>query len=125
MSKKHFYFLVSILALSFTLVSFNIYKGDGPESLILNYIPPVNNNNNGGGPRSPSTPVYAQQQGHTVILGSTYEGCIIELLDYNNVIWSDYVGNDGTVVIPGDMMGVFNLILYVDDAAYIGEVILE
>ena len=125
MKKKYFLLFVFILSLSLTLVSFNIYKGDGPASLILNYIPPKNNNDNQGGARSPSTPVYAQQQNHTIIIGSAYEGCLIELLEQNEVIWSDYVGNDGTVVIPETIVGVFNLMFYVDDATYMGEVILE
>ena len=126
MEKKNFLLFLSILTVMFILTSFNSHEGDGPESLILNYIPPVNNNNNGGGPRSPQPPVYALQEGHTVLFGSAYEGCVVELTDENDtVVCFFYVENDGSVVFSESLNGSFSLKLYVGDAVYAGEIQLE
>ena len=113
-----FFAIFAILGLS----SFNDELG-----IILNYVPPTSDNNYNGGPRTEVPPIYVEQDGHTLSFSTSYAGCLIKLMDDDNlVILTDYVNDNGVVDIPTDVRGVFTLLLYVDThTAYSGEIELE
>ena len=123
MKKKTVFLFLFFLSVTFTLSSFNSYECDGPEPLILNYIPPVNNNNNGGGPRIPAAPIYAEHNGYSVFVSDVFGGCSVELLDSDEIIvWSGFVCDDGSFEIPASLVGIYRLKLYVNDAVFAGEI---
>ncbi len=116
-------FVLIMSLLAFT--SFTHLVNDDPDTLILNYVPPVGGM--GEGPRSQAPPIYVEQDGHTLSFSTNYAGCLIKLMDDDNlVILTDYVNDNGVVDIPTDVSGVFTLLLYVDThTAYSGEIQLE
>ena len=120
MLRTIFVLLMSLLAFT----SFTCLMNDDPDTLILNYVPPVGGM--GGGTRSQAPPIYVEQDGHTLSFSTSYAGCMIKLMDDDNfVILTDNVNDNGVVGIPTDVSGVFTLLLYVDThTAYSGEIIL-
>ena len=121
MLRTIFVLLMSLLAFT----SFTCLMNDDPDTLILNYVPPVGGM--GGGTRSQAPPIYVEQDGHTLSFSTSYAGCMIKLMDDDNfVILTDNVNDNGVVGIPTDVSGVFTLLLYVDThTAYSGEIELE
>lgn len=123
MKMKRFLF-VPVLALCLSFCSFNNLGHDGPEALILNYIPPITTNT--PHPRSPAAPVYAEQYGHVIFLPTSLGGCLVELLDeVGSVIWYGFLCNDGSCEFPEGITGAYMLKLYVNESTFVGNIELE
>ena len=46
--------------------------------------------------------------------------CLADENDY--IVFTGYVGTDGTVTLPATLSGTYTLILYVDDIIYYGDI---
>ena len=77
---------------------------------------------NPGPHKAPVVSVVVQQDGLALTFPSWCEGCMVCLADdEDDIVFTGYVGNDGTITLPTTLSGTFTLILYVDDIISYGD----
>ena len=76
----------------------------------------------GGRPKVPAVPISVVQSDHIFTFPDYLAGETVELLSGDTIIYTSVIGEDGTVVIPDHIEGVFELVLYVRDKKYSAEV---
>lgn len=116
--KKLFFLLV------FTFAFFNMIKADvtAVEDPII--LTEKNDNPIGGhgGPSKSPTFLYMYQSGNVFYFGEAFVGCTVSLV-YNNVnVFSTVVDENGQVVVPSTLIGVYELQITVDDIIYWAEI---
>ena len=66
--------------------------------------------------------VIVQQNDYQLTFPSWCEGCMVCHADEDDdIVFTGYVGTDGTVTLPTTLSGTYTLILYVDDIIYYGD----
>ena len=110
----------------FTFAFFNMIRADvtAVEDPII--LTEKNDNPIGGhgGPSKSPTFLYMYQSGNVFSFDQSYEGCAVSLLLNNVTIFTSVVDENGQVVVPTSLSGLFELQLNVDDVIYWAEVIL-
>ena len=112
--------------LVFSFACFNMIKADvtavdDPIILTEKNDNPISGH---GGPGKSLTFLYVYQSDNVFFFGEALVGCTVSLL-YNNVtVFSTVVDENGLVVVPSTLIGVFELQIIVDDVIYWAEVIL-
>ena len=121
-----------IVLMIFTALTVNIYASQkqvnvsSADTIIVRTDPTNPNPAQGSGPRGLDTSIYLCQDGHFLEFEPCYSGCLVVLLDENELIeYSGVVGSDGIVVLPDYLEGVYELRLTVGTMVYIGEILLE
>ena len=76
------------------------------------------------GPSKSPTFLYIYQSGNVFYFGEAFVGCAVTLLSNNVTVFSTVVDENGQVVIPTTLTGVFELQIIVDGVVYWAEVIL-
>lgn len=113
---------IQLLLLAFLLMP-SISSGDSFTSQIsisLHYDATIPNL--GGRPKVPAVPISVVQSDHIFTFPDYLAGETVELLSGDTIIYTSVIGEDGTVVIPDHIEGVFELVLYVRDKKYSAEV---
>ncbi len=122
-------FVILLFAFSFTSLSAKEYfpGRDSTSTVVpLTPAPTPEINPNGDGMRSPARPVYASLDGHTVSFNTSFAGCEVILIENDGFeVFTDYVDSDGFVIIPDEIIGIFELQLIVGDFIYAGEILLN
>ncbi len=77
-----------------------------------------------GGPSKTPTFLYMYQSGNVFSFDQSYEDCAVSLLLNNVTIFTSIVDENGQVIVPSSLTGVFELQITVDDVVYWAEVIL-
>ena len=73
-------------------------------------------------PKAPEEPLVVQQSDYQLTVPSWCEGCMVCLADEDDdIVFTGYVGTDGTIMLPTTLSGTYTLILYVDDIIYYGD----
>ena len=80
--------------------------------------PQIENNQH----RMPSAPISVAQSNHVFTFPDYLAGEIVEFLSGDTVVYTSVIGEDGTVVIPDNIEGVFELVLYIGDKKYNADV---
>ncbi|MBR1520340.1 MAG: hypothetical protein IJ635_03785 [Bacteroidaceae bacterium] len=100
-----------------------VFAQSEPTRTILH---PTSNGNLGdkdGNQRAPLAPVYVYQDDHTLTFGANMVGCTVMLADNNGcIVFTDVVNESGTVEIPEEYTGAFELQLIRGDITFIGEI---
>lgn len=118
--KKLFFLLVFSFAI-FNMIKADVTAVDDPIILTEKFINPIGGH--GDTPKS-LTFLYVYQSGNVFYFGEAFVGCTVSLL-YNNVtVFSTMVNENGQVVVPSTLTGVFELQITVDNVIYWAEVIL-
>ena len=118
MKKKLLVLLLIIMA------SINTMMAQNPqdENLIVMNEKVVNpTGEHGGTPKSPNLYLYVYWYGNTLDFGMSLSGCPVQLLQDDNVVFSTLVGTDGTVVLPTNLSGLYELQITVQTITYIAE----
>ena len=76
---------------------------------------------NPGPHKAPVATVVVEQDGNDLIFPSWCESCMVCLADEDDIVFTGYVGTDGTIMLPTTLSGTYTLILYVDDIIYYGD----
>ena len=85
----------------------------------------VNPDGSHNGPqRSLESTLVIYQSGNTFIFGEPLAGCSVNLLLDNVVVYSDFVGTDGTVTIPTSLTGTFELCVTIGTQVFSAEIVL-
>lgn len=119
-------FIILLFAFSSTSMSaIEYFPGRDSTSTVVPLAPAPTPeiNPNGDGMRSPARPVYASLDGHTLSFSTSFAGCEIILIDTDGFgVFTGYVDSDGFVIIPGEIIGIFELRLIVGDSFYSAEI---
>ena len=100
-----------------TIQSNTINDGGG----IINLKPGTGQGGNGPS-RSPEETIVVQQDDFALTFPSWCEGCMVCLADdEDDIVFTGYVGTDGTITLPTTLSGTYTLLLYVDDIIYYGD----
>ena len=76
-----------------------------------------------GGPGKSDYTIYVLQDDFVLTFPTIYESCMVCLADEDDdIVFTGYVGTDGTITLPTTLSGNFTLILYVDDIIYYGDI---
>lgn len=78
----------------------------------------------GNFPKSPEATLVIYQSGNVFIFGQALAGCPVTLISDNMVVYSDFVGTDGTVTIPASLTGTFELCLTIGSQVFSAEIVL-
>ena len=109
-----------IMIATFSLMPSVLLAMEEPVVILTEIIDPTGDH---GDPHRGSTAtIYATLQDHTVAFGSEYCGCTVTLLLNNVVVYSDFVGTDGTVTIPESFTGTFELCITVGTQVFSAEI---
>ncbi len=73
-------------------------------------------------PKSPEATLMIYQSGNSFYFGEAFVGCAVTLLLNNVVVYSDFVGTDGTVTIPASFTGTFELCLTIGTQVFSAEI---
>ena len=120
MTKKFFVFAILLLA---TFVKTSAVEQKDSTAIILMQQSTKPKGDHGGHPRSPAAPVYVALSFNTLTFGMSYVGCEVILFDGDETeVFADYVDTDGTVFIPDNFTGTFELRLIVGDRVYSAEI---
>lgn len=77
----------------------------------------------GNKPRTPSTPIYVEQNGTTLTFDASCIGCSITLFDENeNIVYTTIIDETATVEMPDSLVGIFELQLIRNNIIYVGEI---
>lgn len=82
----------------------------------------VNPDGTHNGPHRSDTTIVIYQSGSTFNFGESLAGCTVTLLLNSAVVYSDFVGTDGTVIIPASFTGTFELCLTIDTQVFSAEI---
>ena len=85
--------------------------------------PPINleikNGPGGGNPRMPAAPVYMNQHGNELSFDVQFAGCVVTLFESDgDSVFADMVSDEGIIMVPESISGVFELELSVGDLIY-------
>ncbi len=76
-------------------------------------------------PRTPAKPITVSQNGHVFTFAEYLAGNIVELVSGDSVVYTSVIDDDGTITIPDNIVGEFELVLYLGDNVYNAEVELH
>lgn len=118
--KKLFFLLVFSFAY-FNMIKADVNAVDDPIILTEKFDNPIDGH---GDPGKSSTFLYMYQSGNVFSFDQSYEDCAVSLLLNNVTIFTSIVDENGQVIVPSSLTGVFELQITVDDVVYWAEVIL-
>lgn len=118
--KKLFFLLVFSFAF-FNMIKADVMVVDDPIILTEKNDNPISGH---GSPGKSLTYLYVYQSGNVFYFGEAFAGCTVSLLFNNVTVFSTVVNENGQVVVPSTLTGVFELQITVDDVIYWAEVIL-
>ena len=118
--KKVFFITVFVFAF-LCLTNANVAAVDDPIILTEKIDNPVDGH---GDPGKSPTYLYVYQSDNVFYFGEAFLGCTVSLLCNNVTVFSTIVDENGLVVVPSTLTGVFELQIIVDDVIYWAEVIL-
>ena len=108
-----------LIIASFCLAPCHLLAIDDPI-ILTEIIDPTGDH--GGPNRNPPQSINATMQDHTIVFGTDYTGCTVTLLLNNVVVYSDFVGADGTVTIPASFTGTFELCITIGTQVFSAEI---
>lgn len=73
-------------------------------------------------PRSPLHTPEVYIDDYTLIFDTSFEGLSVELLQDDEVVYSDIIDENGEVVLPDYLVGEYELRFYVGDFIFVGEI---
>lgn len=114
-----------LLFLVFTFACFNLTKANvAADSIPIIMTQKIDNPGGGHGetPKSPEATWMIYQSGNSFYFGEALVGCTVTLLLNNVVVYSDFVGADGTVTIPASFTGTFELCLTIGTQVFSAEI---
>lgn len=114
-------FLLIVFAFAFL----NLTKANvAADSIPIIMTPIIDNpiDDHGTPPKSPEATLMIYQSGNSFYFGETLVGCTVTLLLNSAVIYSDFVGTDGTVTIPASFTGTFELCITIGTQVFSAEI---
>lgn len=69
-------------------------------------------------PRSPMGCIVADQQGHVFDFSSCLVSAKVEVVCDETIVFAAMIGEDGTVELPSELCGEYELRVYVGDSVY-------
>ena len=119
MKKLIFVFVFTFAFLN--VIKANVTQVDDPIIMTEKFDNPIGGH---GDPGKSSSFLYIYQSGNVFYFGEAFVGCAVTLLSNNVTVFSTVVDENGQVVIPTTLTGVFELQIIVDGVVYWAEVIL-
>ena len=116
--KKVFFITVFVFAF-LCLTNANVAAVDDPIILTEKIDNPVDGH---GDPGKSPTYLYVYQSDNVFYFGEAFLGCTVSLLCNNVEVYSDIVGNDGTVAIPTSFTGTFELCITIGPQVFSAEI---
>ena len=110
-----------------TITSWSFVRADDPQggnSVLLSPKIDTPIGGHGGLQKDEPASILIDQLGHDLIFGEDYCCCMITLAFEDCIVYSTYVPATGTVSLPITLSGTFELVLYVGDVRFVGEITL-
>lgn len=120
MIMKKVLFITVFLFAFFCLTNANVMAVGDPIIMTEKIDNPIDEH--GEFPKSPESTLLIYQSGNTFYFGESYVGCAVTLLFNNVEVYTDIVGNDGTVTIPTNFTGSFELCITIDSHVFSAEI---
>ena len=118
---KNFLFIIVFTFAFLNVIKANVTQVDDPIIMTEKFDNPIGGH---GDPGKSSSFLYIYQSGNVFYFGEAFVGCAVTLLSNNVTVFSTVVDENGQVVIPTTLTGVFELQIIVDGVVYWAEVIL-
>ena len=112
--------VISLLLAVFGLAKASINQVEVPVVMTEKVVNP--NGSQTEPHRSPDSTLVIFQSGNTFYFGESLIGCAVTLLFNDVEVYSDIVGSEGTVTIPEDFTGSFELCLNVGSQVFSAEI---
>jgi len=120
--KKKIYLLLLAIVASANAIMAQSPGHSGDEGVIVMHEKVVNPaGEHGSMPKSPIMPLYVYKYGNILCFGSDLTGCEVRLVQDETIAFSTFVGTDGTVEIPDNMCGTYELQIVVGEITYAAE----
>ena len=120
--KNKIFIIIFMLLTTFSMTSAKNHEVEIPVIMTEKVINP--SDTQGESPKSPETTLMIYQSGNTFNFGEALSGCTVTLLSNNVVVYSDFVGTDGTVTIPTSLTGTFELCVTIGTQVFSAEIVL-
>lgn len=78
--------------------------------------------NGGGANRAPIRTPEVYIDDYTLIFDTSFEGLSVELIQDDEVVYSDIIDENGEVLLPNYLVGEYELRFYVGDFIFVGEI---
>lgn len=78
--------------------------------------------NGGGANRAPIRTPEVYIDDYTLIYDTSFEGLSVELLQDDEVVYSDIIDENGEVVLPDYLVGEYELRFYLGSIIFVGEI---
>lgn len=118
--KNKLFLVIFMLMTTFSMTSAKNHEVEIPVIMTEKVKNPLDTQ--GTPPKSPEATLIIYQSGNTFIFGETHVGGTVTLLLNNVVVYSDFIGTDGTVTIPASFTGTFELCLTIGTQVFSAEI---
>ena len=114
-------FLLIVFAFAFLILTKANVTADSIPIIMTQIIDnPIGEH--GNPPKFPKATLMIYQSGNSFYFGEALVGCAVTLLLNNVVVYSDFVGADGTVTIPSSFTGTFELCITIGTQVFSAEI---
>ncbi len=117
---KRFFLLFVFAFALFNMTKADVTEVNAPIIMTEKFDNPIGDH--GDFPKSPEATLLIYQSGNTFYFDESLACCTVTLLLNNVEVYSDIVGNDGTVTIPTSFTGTFELCITIGSQVFSAEI---